>query len=74
MRQGVSIKIAMLGQGDICGEVALLFDTARMATVAATTDAEVYVLSRHVYHHLVKKAKADNDARIQVRERESAER
>lgn len=48
-RQGVNFRVNMKGKGDIFGEVALLYNCARNATVAATKDSVVWVLERDVF-------------------------
>ena len=39
----MSVRVAMKRPGDVIGEVAMLFDSPRNATVAATSEAAVYV-------------------------------
>lgn len=50
-RQGVNFRVNMKGKGDIFGEVALLYNCARNATVAATKDSVVWVLERDVFRY-----------------------
>lgn len=56
----------MKGVGDIFGEVALLFDQPRNATVAATQDAVVWVLERNVFRHFVRTRQEETKNEIQV--------
>jgi len=48
-RKGVSMRVNVKERGDVFGEVALLYNCPRTATVAATTDAVVWVLERDVF-------------------------
>jgi hypothetical protein len=48
-RQGVSFRVNMKERGDCFGEVSLMYSCPRTATVAATTDATVWVLHRDVF-------------------------
>jgi CRP/FNR family transcriptional regulator, cyclic AMP receptor protein len=46
-------RLATRGGGEFVGEIALLEDTPRMATVTATTPLRVFVLTRGDFRHLV---------------------
>ncbi|MEW5316096.1 MAG: hypothetical protein WDW38_007482 [Sanguina aurantia] len=48
-RQGQNIRVNMKERGDCFGEISLMYDQSRTATVAATTDAIVWVLDRSVF-------------------------
>lgn len=48
-RQGVNVRVNLKDKGDVFGELALMYNCARTATVAATTDAVVWVLERDVF-------------------------
>jgi cGMP-dependent protein kinase 2 len=49
MRQGVNMRVNLKECGDCFGEVSLMYSCPRNATVAATTDAVVWVLERDVF-------------------------
>jgi CRP/FNR family cyclic AMP-dependent transcriptional regulator len=46
-------RVTMRGGGDFVGEIALLEDTPRMATVTAKTPLRLFVLTRRDFRHLV---------------------
>ncbi len=46
-------KVAMRGSGEFVGEIALLEQTPRMATVTAKTPLRLFVLTRRDFRHLV---------------------
>jgi CRP/FNR family transcriptional regulator, cyclic AMP receptor protein len=46
-------RVATRGAGDFFGEIALLEDTPRMATVTAKTPLRLFVLTRRDFRHLV---------------------
>lgn len=48
-RQGVNLRVNLKERGDVFGELALMYNCPRTATVAATTDAVVWVLERDVF-------------------------
>jgi signal-transduction protein with cAMP-binding, CBS, and nucleotidyltransferase domain len=47
--------IATRNPGDVIGEMALLLDTPRSATVTAQSDLEMLTLSRELFHDLLRK-------------------
>jgi len=48
-RQGVNFRVNLKERGDCFGELALMYNCPRSATVAATTDAVVWVLERDIF-------------------------
>jgi CRP/FNR family transcriptional regulator, cyclic AMP receptor protein len=46
-------RVAMRGGGEFVGEIALLEETPRMATVTAKTPLRLFVLTRKEFRHLV---------------------
>lgn len=50
---GVPRRIATLGPGDVVGEIALLLDMPRTATVEAVTDLRVFSMDRRAFQHMV---------------------
>ncbi|KAI8465523.1 MAG: cyclic nucleotide dependent protein kinase [Monoraphidium minutum] len=55
-RQGVNFRVNLKERGDCFGEVSLMYSCPRTATVAATTDATVWVLDRDTFRHYVRDA------------------
>ena len=53
VRDGTGTIVATLGPGQIIGEMALLFDEPRSATVVAETDLQAYVLNIGEFRHLM---------------------
>lgn len=52
-RQGQNMRVNMKERGDCFGEISLMYDSPRTATVAATTDAVVWVLDRQVFRYVL---------------------
>jgi CRP-like cAMP-binding protein len=50
-RQGVNFRVNLKERGDVFGELALMYNCPRSATVAATTEAVVWVLERDVFRY-----------------------
>lgn len=50
-RQGQNVRVNMKGPGDCFGEVSLMYDCPRSATVAATVDGAVWVMDRGVFRY-----------------------
>lgn len=48
-RQGVNFRVNMKNRGDCFGEISLMYDSPRSATVAATQDSTVWVLERDTF-------------------------
>jgi cGMP-dependent protein kinase 2 len=48
-RQGINMRVNRKARGDCFGEVSLMYSCPRSATVAALTDAVVWVLERPVF-------------------------
>ncbi len=48
-RKNVNMRVNVKEPGDVFGEVSLMYNCPRTATVAATTDAVVWVLERDVF-------------------------
>lgn len=55
-RQGVNFRVNLKERGDCFGEVSLMYSCPRTATVAATTDAVVWVLDRDTFRYYVRDA------------------
>ena len=48
-RQGVNMRVNMKHRGDTFGEISLMYNSPRSATVAATQDSVVWVLERTIF-------------------------
>ncbi len=71
--QGKQIRLSTLGPGDFFGEMALLRDTPRTATVTTTTPARLWTLSRGALNEAVGRVPAlGTKLRAVMRRRELA--
>jgi cGMP-dependent protein kinase 2 len=65
-RKGVNMRVNVKERGDVFGEVSLLYNCPRTATVAATTDAVVWVLERDVFRKYVQEAAEGEVGQIEL--------
>jgi len=60
------MRVNVKERGDVFGEVSLLYNCPRTATVAATTDAVVWVLERDVFRKYVQEAAEGEVGQIEL--------
>ena len=65
-RRGVNIRVNMKRRGDTFGEVALMFNCPRSATVAATQNAVVWVLEREAFRQYVREVQESESAQLEL--------
>lgn len=65
-RQGVMMRVNMKERGDCFGEISLMYDSPRSATVAATTDATVWVLTRDTTRKHLKEGQQSEVQQIEL--------
>lgn len=65
-RHGVQVKVNHKTRGDIFGEISLMFQSPRTATVIASTDAKVWVLERALFRTLTRKAAMETTLQNEV--------
>ena len=65
-RKGVNIRVNMKRRGDTFGEVALMFNCPRSATVAATQDSVVWVLEREVFRQYVRQVQESQASQLEL--------
>ena len=65
-RKGVNLRVNMKRRGDTFGELSLMYDCPRSATVAATQDAVVWVLERDVFRQHVQKGQEDAASQLEL--------
>jgi CRP-like cAMP-binding protein len=57
-REGRELKVAVLGPGDFCGEMALITGEARTASIIATEETEIFLLGKKAFTHIFMENKA----------------
>ena len=65
-RKGVNIRVNMKRRGDTFGEVALMFNCPRSATVAAIQDSVVWVLERDIFRQYVREVQESESAQLEL--------
>eukprot|EP00798_Chlamydomonas_sp_ICE-L_P009757 gene9757-7632_t len=65
-RKGVMFKVNSKEAGECFGEIALMYNCPRNATVAATTDASVWILDRDVFRMCVKHAVEECTSEVEL--------
>lgn len=65
-RHGVQVKVNHKTRGDIFGEISLMFESPRTATVKASSDAKVWVLERTLFRTLTRKAAMETTLQNEV--------
>lgn len=63
-RQGISWRVNRKGPGDVFGEVSLMYNSPRNATVAATIKSTVFVLERSVFRAHVQETAETEGAQV----------
>lgn len=63
-RQGISWRVNRKGPGDVFGEVSLMYNSPRNATVAATVKSTVFVLERSVFRAYVQETAETEGAQV----------
>lgn len=64
--QGVNIRVNMKRRGDVFGEVALMFNSPRSATVAATQNSVVWVLERDAFRQYVREVHETESSQLEL--------
>lgn len=65
-RHGVEVKVNHKARGAFFGEISLMFQSPRTASVVAATDASVWVLERALFRSLTRKAAMDTSLQHEV--------
>lgn len=65
-RKGVNLRVNMKRRGDTFGEVSLMYNCPRSATVASTQDAVVWVLERDIFRKHVKQGQEDAASQLEL--------
>jgi len=52
-RDAREVKVAILGPGDFCGEMALISGDARVATIVAAEDSEIFLLGKKAFQQIL---------------------
>eukprot|EP00891_Asterochloris_glomerata_P001614 jgi/Astpho2/1614/e_gw1.00028.5.1_t len=65
-RQGVNMRVNMKHRGDTFGEISLMYNSPRSATVAATQDSVVWVLERTIFRHYVREVHETDASQVEL--------
>ncbi|KAG1676370.1 hypothetical protein FOA52_001165 [Chlamydomonas sp. UWO 241] len=65
-RKGVMVRVNTKERGDCFGEISLMYNCPRSATVAATTDAVVWVMDRETFRQNVETAAKESVSQVEV--------
>ncbi|KAL6746691.1 kinase-like domain-containing protein [Haematococcus lacustris] len=65
-RQGQNMRVNMKERGECFGEISLMYDSPRSATVASTTDAVVWVLDRAVFRYFVREVQETQVSQVEL--------
>lgn len=65
-RKGVNMRVNMKYRGDTFGELSLMYDSPRSATVAAIQDAVVWVLDRDMFRQHVQQQREDGSSQLEL--------
>eukprot|EP00798_Chlamydomonas_sp_ICE-L_P014176 gene14176-20143_t len=65
-RQGQNVRVNTKGHGDCFGEISLMYDCPRSATMASTTDSVVWVLDRALFRYFVKEMQEDQVSQVEL--------
>ena len=62
-RKGVNLRVNMKHRGDSFGELSLMYNSPRCATVAATQDSIVWVLDRETFRRYIQIFEEEEEAK-----------
>ena len=65
-RQGQNVRVNMKERLDCFGEISLMYDSPRSATVAATTEGIVWVMDRAVFRYFVREMEETAVAQVEL--------
>ncbi|GLC62245.1 hypothetical protein PLESTB_001861800 [Pleodorina starrii] len=65
-RQGTNFRVNIKERGDCFGEISLMYDSPRTATVAATMDAVVWALDRQVFRFFVRELQETQVSQVEL--------
>ncbi|KAG2493728.1 hypothetical protein HYH03_007951 [Edaphochlamys debaryana] len=65
-RQGQNVRVNIKERGDCFGEISLMYDSPRTATVAATMDAVVWALDRQVFRFFVREVQETQVSQVEL--------
>ncbi|EFJ48149.1 hypothetical protein VOLCADRAFT_81219 [Volvox carteri f. nagariensis] len=65
-RQGQNVRVNIKERGDCFGEISLMYDSPRTATVAATMDAVVWALDRQVFRFFVRELQETQVSQVEL--------